>query len=437
MDEAEKAAAMPTLRTLVIVSIFGTAGAFILALFGGFVHDLVIPTAVMLLVTVACYILLQRGMLLPSQILLPLAIFIGITYIAISAYGLHDETIITYAFIIVLAELTLGQRAVYIFSGLIIVTVFAIGIAEMTGLLVSPASNLTLPASPLVIAIVVLVTAFAQRSLSNLLKQSARRARENEQKQIQVNVQLQELQNEQEKRVLDRTAELDEANRRSERQASQFKAITEVSRAITVTQNLQELLPTITALVSQLFGFYHVGIFLNDASDQYTVLSAANSEGGQRMLARGHQLKIGEQGIVGYVTHTGELRIALDVGADAVYFNNPDLPATRSEMALPLKIAGKIVGALDVQSTEANAFMKEDVEVLTILADQVSLAIQNARLFEQTKKSLTEVEAVYRQYLRETWSRLPEEQKIVGFRYSSTGAVALENIAIEKQDVGS
>ncbi len=235
-----------------------------------------------------------------------------------------------------------------------------------------------------------------------------------------------------EQRVEKRTQELDEANHRNARRARQFKAITEVARAITTVQSLNELLPQISSMVSQEFGFYHVGIFLNDTSNQYAILSAAHSPGGKKMLERGHRLKIGEQGIVGYVTETGIARIALDVGKDATYFNNPDLPETHSEMALPLKIAGNIMGALDVQSTEPNAFSSEDVETLSALADQVSLAIQNARLFEQTQKSLFEAEAMSRQYLRDSWSRVPAEQKLNGYRYTASGTLPLDAISTER-----
>jgi GAF domain-containing protein len=230
-----------------------------------------------------------------------------------------------------------------------------------------------------------------------------------------------------EKKVDERTANLATATAESNKRAQQFEAITKVARSISATQDLQELLPQISRVISEQFGFYHVGIFLNDFTNRIAMLSAANSEGGQRMLARGHQLKIGEQGIVGFVTGTGQPRIALDVGDDAVFFNNPDLPNTRSEMALPLKIADKIVGALDVQSTESNAFSSEDVEVLSILADQVSVAIQNARLFEQIGKALAESEAVSRQYLRESWGRLSSEHKLTGFRYTASGAFPLDN----------
>ena len=93
------------------------------------------------------------------------------------------------------------------------------------------------------------------------------------------------------------------------------------------------------------------------------------------MLRRQHRLEVGQTGIVGNVTATGIPSIASDTGKDAVFFNNPYLPQTRSELALPLITEEQVIGALDIQSTEINAFGDEDVEALTILADQVSLAI--------------------------------------------------------------
>lgn len=229
-----------------------------------------------------------------------------------------------------------------------------------------------------------------------------------------------------EQRVEERTAALQDSLQKGERRSKQFEAITKVTQAINSTQNLQELLPQISKVISEQFDFYHVGIFLTDAAHQYAVLGAANSEGGRRMLKRGHQLRIGEQGIVGYVTGTGRPRTAKDVGSDAVYFNNPDLPETRSEMALPLRISGQIIGALDVQSKQQNAFTEEDVEVLSTLADQVSIAIENARLYEQTQKSLAEAEAVSRQYFSDTWKTLAQENKISGYRYTASGTAPID-----------
>jgi GAF domain-containing protein len=143
------------------------------------------------------------------------------------------------------------------------------------------------------------------------------------------------------------------------------------------------------------------------------------------MLARKHRLRVGAEGIVGHVTSTGEPRVVLDVGKDPVYFNNPDLPETHSEMALPLRSEERIVGALDVQSRETGAFTEDDIQMLSLLANQVSLAIENARLFDETRIALAEAEAVSRQFTREAWGRLPVEHNLIGYRYTITGASPL------------
>jgi GAF domain-containing protein len=220
-----------------------------------------------------------------------------------------------------------------------------------------------------------------------------------------------------EQRVNERTAELLMVNRDNERRAKQFEAIGQASRAIISTQNLQDLLPQITKVISQYFGYYHTGIFLFSHNRDYVILSAANSEGGQRMLDRNHKLRVGEVGIVGYVAGTSKPRIALDIGADAIYFNNPDLPETRSEMALPLiQAGGNIIGVLDIQSTEQNAFSNEDVEILSTLSDQISVAIANAQRYDETQKTLLEAEMLYRGDLQSKWKQFTSSEKIAGIR---------------------
>ncbi|GAB4494633.1 MAG: hypothetical protein OHK0052_00140 [Anaerolineales bacterium] len=188
-----------------------------------------------------------------------------------------------------------------------------------------------------------------------------------------------------------------------QRRSQQLAAAAEVGKAAASIRQLDNLLTQITQLISRQFDFYHVGIFLLDESGKYAILRAANSTGGQRMLARGHRLAVGQTGIVGYVTGQQMPRIALDVGEDATFFNNPDLPDTRSEMALPLIAGGNLLGALDVQSTQSNAFSQEDVEVLQLLADQVATAIENARLFEQTQQALNATRQAYGELTRQGW----------------------------------
>lgn len=221
-------------------------------------------------------------------------------------------------------------------------------------------------------------------------------------------------------------ATLEERTRALERRTSYLEATSAVARDATSVLDAQRLLSRVTKMISEQFGFYHTGIFLLDPTGEWAVLEAASSEGGLRMLERRHRLKVGEVGIVGYVTGRGEPRIALDVGADAVFFDNPDLPETRSEMALPLRARGyrgepRIIGALDVQSTEPGAFSEEDASVLQTLADQVAMAINNARLFEQAQASLDAERRAYGEVSRQAWAEMMRSRPNQGYRYDRAG----------------
>lgn len=247
-----------------------------------------------------------------------------------------------------------------------------------------------------------------------------------------------------------RSAELEASNRRmgevnrlleesvsqSQRRAVLLHASNEVSHAASQVRELDRLLPQVTELISQHFGYYHAGIFTIDESRRFAVLAASNSQGGQRMLARGHRLGVGSQGIVGYVAESGRPRIALDVGADAIHFDNPDLPATRSEMAVPLRSGAEIIGVLDVQSVEPEAFSSEDVIVLSALADQIAGAIENARLFEQAQRAQAQAEAAQQRYVQQEWSRYVRDQKAVSvFEYTLTGVPPVGDAPLPEMDL--
>jgi len=242
--------------------------------------------------------------------------------------------------------------------------------------------------------------------------------------------QLRSFINELEDRVHARTRELAEQNESLKYRTSQLQTVSDVARGIATAQDLESLLERVTLLVSERFNFYHVGIFLVDEKGEFAVLRAANSDGGKRMLARHHQLKIGQVGIVGFVTGRGVPRIATDVGADSVYFNNLDLPLTRSEMALPLKIGEQIIGALDVQSTKSNAFSNEDIELFSTLADQVAIAIYNNRLYADTAHALEEMQNLHRQYLSQEWNREISGQKYQSYIYTARGLSVQEPVML-------
>lgn len=222
-----------------------------------------------------------------------------------------------------------------------------------------------------------------------------------------------------ERRIAERTADVELARLVSERRAQELRVVSEVARTISTEQRLEILLPLVARLMSERFNFYHVGIFFIDPTRQFAVLQAANSEGGKRMLARGHRLEVGLTGIVGTVAQTGKTRIALDVGTDAVFFDNPDLPNTRSEMALPLNFRGATIGVLDVQSTQPGVFTEEEANTLSILADQVAIAIENARLFGQSQQARDEAETLYTQFLRTEWKNFLRREPAIGYQQSA------------------
>ena len=227
--------------------------------------------------------------------------------------------------------------------------------------------------------------------------------------------------------VVDRTQELEKSLAENSERAKQLEAIAEVARTIASLDNVDELLPRISRLVSERFGFYHVGIFMLDLEEKYAVLRAANSIGGRAMIARAHKLRIGKEGVVGHAIAEKQAHIALDVGAEAVFFDNPELPNTHSEMALPLLLGEKVIGVLDIQSEEIGAFRQEDTEVLSTLADQIAVAIENARLFEQSRETLEELEKTFQQYVRTEWKRFIDVSSVKGYIAQQTGLQTIDS----------
>jgi GAF domain-containing protein/HAMP domain-containing protein len=191
--------------------------------------------------------------------------------------------------------------------------------------------------------------------------------------------QLQELYAELEHKVADRTRQL-------ERRTVQLETAAEVSRAASSTLNTERLLSQTVELITDRFNLYYVGLFLVDEGGEWAVLQAATGEAGRQMMVQGHRLRVGGVSMVGWCTANAQARVALDVGEEAVRFDNPLLPDTHSEMALPLISRGRALGALDVQSTKEAAFDEADIAVMQTMADQVANAIENARLFEETQR---------------------------------------------------
>jgi len=207
----------------------------------------------------------------------------------------------------------------------------------------------------------------------------------------------------------------------TQRRAVQLETAAQVSRAATSMLDTGQLLDETVNLIRDRFDLYHVGIFLLDKAGEYAVLQAGTGEAGQEMLKQNHKLKVGGTSMIGWCTAHSKARIALDVGKEAVRFDNPLLPGTRSEMALPLTSRGRVIGAMTIQSDQPAAFSEEDIAALQTMADQLANAIENTQLFQETKANLEEITLLHRRYLQETWGKFMQEetsQERAGYMYN-------------------
>jgi GAF domain-containing protein len=236
----------------------------------------------------------------------------------------------------------------------------------------------------------------------------------------QMAAQLQDIIGKLEQRVADRTKDL-------ESQTLRLRVAAEIARDAAAVQDLDELLIRAGDLIINRFSFYHIGIFLLDNNKEYAVLVASPTEAGRKMLENKHKLRVGEIGIVGRVAETGEPRIALSTGTDTAYFNNPYLPNTQSEMALPLKVENNVIGVLDVQSNQPHAFNDDDLAIMQVMADQLATAIERTRLLEEVGRNLKELESAYGLFTRDNWKRTTDGTATgrMGYRFDN---VRLERI---------
>jgi GAF domain-containing protein/HAMP domain-containing protein len=175
----------------------------------------------------------------------------------------------------------------------------------------------------------------------------------------------------------------------------QLRTSAEVGRAAASILDTNQLLREIVNLIADRFGFYYAAVFLADSTNQWAVLREATGEAGRVLKEHQHQLEIGGQSMVGTAMKTGIARIALDVGAEAVRFANPLLPDTRSEIALPLVVGTRVIGALNVQSTQAAAFDETSATVLQSMADQIAIALSNTQQFQQAQAALQRTRQLY------------------------------------------
>lgn len=192
-----------------------------------------------------------------------------------------------------------------------------------------------------------------------------------------------------------------------------MNATQEISRTAATQRDLQILMDQVVDLIVARFpAIYHAQIFLLDSAREWAALEASTGEAGQILLARGHRLAVGSVSVIGQVTQQGRVVVARDTATSRVHRRNEFLPDTRAELAIPLKVGDLVIGALDVQSKENGVFTDDEISVLQTMADQIAVAIENARLYQLSLRRLEEIERNNRLATLTAWERYLHEQRV-------------------------
>ncbi|MBN1200828.1 MAG: GAF domain-containing protein [Anaerolineae bacterium] len=197
---------------------------------------------------------------------------------------------------------------------------------------------------------------------------------------------------------------IEELETRVAERTQDLETTLEIGRILTNIRDLDSLLEEVVTLIRDRFDtIYHAQVFLIDAQTQQAMLRASTGTAGRQLLQRGHYLEVGSRSVIGSVTASGYAVVALDTSANPLHKRNEFLPDTRAEMALPLRLGDRVIGALDLQSKQPDAFGDRDVELFQGMADQITIAIQNAALFDESNARLQEIENLNRLLTRGAW----------------------------------
>ena len=219
--------------------------------------------------------------------------------------------------------------------------------------------------------------------------------------QVQIDTTLTTLKNERnnlESTVIERTRQVQRVNN--------------IGRAVTAILDPNELLTRAVYLIGDEFECYYTAIFLTDITGRWAELKAATGDAGKVLRENKHHLDINGKSAISAAIRSKQARIALDTGVDPARFDNPLLPYTRSQIVLPLAVGDRIIGALEMHSTKENAFSQQEVDTYQNMANQITIALENSRLFTEAQQSLSEMSATQQQYLQGAWLSLASDQKL-------------------------
>jgi GAF domain-containing protein len=367
------------------------------------------------------WILARYGYVRLAGTLLTSILWLAVNGSAAFGFGVRDASFLGNFIVLLAAGLLIGWKVALALSGLTIATGFGLAFAEVNKLF-QPVEYVTNPYSAFQAIAVVMVVfagliAFLIGSLESAIVRSQANARELESSNRDLTNAQNQLKNNQ--------AELIAANEQLKRRAERISAIAAIAKTITVVQDIEHLLAVVVESVSDRFKFRHVGVYLLEASGRSAILSASSSDEGRQSQVHGDRVKVGSESLIGFVTERGEPRSGIPSGKDSPGFEHPQ---AKSLLGLPLKTREIVIGALDIQSDQVDAFSREDVSALQILADQVAIAIQNARSAERAQDALKKAEIASRQLIGKGWRQITGATETKGYRYDGIKSEPLKEI---------
>jgi GAF domain-containing protein len=195
----------------------------------------------------------------------------------------------------------------------------------------------------------------------------------------------------------------------------QLRKVNEIGRIVTSILDPDELLLRAARLIETEFECYYTAFFLLEITGQWAELKEATGEAGRVLRENRHRLDVNGKSLIGTAIRTKQVCIALDTGKDSFRVDNPLLPYTRSQIAIPLIVGESVLGALELHSTKENAFSQQDADAYQNMANEVAIALENSRLFREAQQSLSEMQATQRQYLQGAWSSLTSGQNLLEY----------------------
>lgn len=366
---------------------------------------------VVLIIILSLLVLARRGRLaLASGILLTCLWALMSGWVIIFAGLTSDRSVMGFGLIIVLTGLLMGGRAAIVMTllsnGVIVVAFFADIVRGNLPVPIPSTQVFDLIVTLTITTMTGLLMLYAMNSLSNALE----RARQNERAQIRANRELQAIRASLEDRVAARTSDL-------ERRSKQLQAAAEVSQTTTSILETEELLLQAVELIREQFALYHVGLFLLDEAGEWAVYRAGAGAIGRELRKQGFRLEVGSSSMVGWCTANAQVHVAQDVRTEEIYVDHELVPETRSEAALPLIARGQVIGALSVQSNQVGTFDRDTVAALRTMADQVAVAIDNARLFAESQQALEAMRRAYGELSRQAWTELLRTRADWGYSF--------------------